>query len=75
MRTLEEIEYIKKLYLDGNTQRDIEKITGWGRTTFSKHLKGIRSRSQAAVLSISKGRRSLSDMGRKKLSDNGDENT
>lgn len=67
----EEIEYIKQLYADGNSYKDVQKITGRSKVAIEKILKGTRSLKEAAILARKQGKGKLTAQGRLVLSDIG----
>lgn len=69
--TEHEIEEIINLYKSGMTGREVSATTGKCRSVVGKIVKGMRSRSEARIMSHQKGRVTLSDKGRERLSQNG----
>ena len=67
-KTQEEIEVVKKLYLEGNSIREIHCITNWAQVTIGNAIKEIvRTRSEANLLANKMGKCNLSEEGRLKL--------
>lgn len=64
-------ELIVKLYKQGHTYEEIRSLTGFTFSKISKYVKGIRTKSEVRLLSLSKGRCKLSENGRLKLIENG----
>ena len=62
---------IIKLFNQGNTYREIYKLTGFCITKICKYVKGMRTPKQARRLAIIKGRCKLTEKGRLKLSESG----
>lgn len=63
----QEKAYIKKLYLAGNSYREITKLTSYSTNHISQVVRGLRSRSESLKTSRQKGVGLLTENGRQKL--------
>lgn len=69
--TQKQKDRIVELYEDGNSIRDIGRITGHSNTTIGRYTKGIRTLSEAVFLARGQGKCELTEDGRKLLSESG----